>query len=208
MIHTIRWMVRREPQERQPHVYTQVLVPFLLGGLMGGAAAGLLVALVARVLFLVVGSHLRVVALVSSLVALAYLGQVLGIWRLPRLSVRHQVPRAWQEMFRAPIASFLYSAGLGLTFFTRISSTALYPFVAVLLGLGQWPWAVVLLFALSGLMRASTALLVPARHWEQGSTEAVDDELKVLSLAAKYGRLAVLTAATMIFVLLIFTLHG
>jgi hypothetical protein len=181
MIHTIRWMVMREPEADQYRIGAQILFLFLLGGLTGGAVAGGMVAFVGYLLFLLVGSHLVGFALASSLVGVAYIGQQLGWWRLPRLSLSHQVPEAWRNIFAPKTASFLYSGALGLTFFTRISSYALYPFLVLLLGLGRWPWAAILLFVIAGFTRSATALLVPVKRWAYSSATVVTDELEPFS---------------------------
>jgi hypothetical protein len=78
MIHTIRWMVMREPEADQYRIGAQILFLFLLGGLTGGAVAGGMVAFVGYLLFLLVGSHLVGFALASSLVGVAYIGQQLN----------------------------------------------------------------------------------------------------------------------------------
>ena len=158
MIHTIRWMVSREPSSQQKRVAERILPLFLLGGLVGGAVAGVVTAFFARILLGAAGGHLLFFALASSVVAVAYMGRVVGLWNIPKISFKHQVPEAWRNMFRPQTASLIYSTALGFTFPTRISSYAVYPLVVLLLGLGQWPWIVVSIFAVMGLTRAATAL--------------------------------------------------
>lgn len=191
MIHTIRWMVMREPEADRYRVGVQVLILFLLGGLTGGAVAGGLVAFLAYLISLLVGPQLVVLAVASSLVGMLYVVEPVGWVRMPRLSLRHQVPEAWRNMFAPRTSSFLYSTALGLTFFTRISSTALYPFLVLLFGFSRWPWVAILLFAITGFTRSAMALLVPMKRWESKSAIVVDNELESFSWRVGTIRMAV-----------------
>lgn len=195
MVHTIRWMVMREPPTEHDRMGAQILPLFLLGGFVGGASAGGLVAFAAYLISLLLGRHLAAFAIASSLVGMVYVAKHLGWIRLPRLSLNHQVPEAWRNIFPPSTASFLYSAALGLTFFTRISSSAMYPFVILLLGFSRWPWAIVLLFAITGFTRSATALVVPIKRWAYVQAITVDDELEPLSSQVAVAR-AVVGVAT------------
>jgi hypothetical protein len=210
MIHTIRWMVSREPSSQQKRVAERILPLFLLGGLVGGAVAGVVTAFFARILLGAAGGHLLFFALASSIVAVAYMGRVVGLWNIPKISFKHQVPEAWRNMFRPQTASLIYSTALGFTFPTRISSYAVYPLVVLLLGLGQWPWIVVSIFAVMGLTRAATALLVPIRGWSRHSAESVATELTALSRISTFGVPIVLgtTAVSLLVWALVILGHG
>jgi hypothetical protein len=112
-------------------------------------------------------------------------------------SIRHQVPEAWRNIFAPSIASFLYAGALGLTFFTRISSFAVYPLVILILGIGERPWAIICLFALAGLIRAATALLVLIRGWAYLPTAEVLDELRGISSVVNKSSAAVAIVAAL-----------
>jgi hypothetical protein len=195
MVETIRWMVQRESQDTQYHVGIRAMSLFLLGGLTGGAVAGVLLALGAYALFIAIGSHLVGFALASATAALAFAGRQLEWWTIPNVGLRHQVPEAWRNIFAPSTASFLYAGALGLTFFTRISSFAVYPLVILLLGIGQKAWVIICLFAMTGLVRAATALLVLIRRWAYSPTARVLDEIVgISSVTNKYS--AVVAIAT------------
>jgi hypothetical protein len=202
MVDTIRWMVIREPEAQQRRVSVQVLSSFLLGGVAGGAVAGGFLALLASVVAAATGTHLAAFAFAAGLVGLAYLGQQAGLWRIPKVSSPHQVPKAWRSEFSPRTSSLLYSGALGLTFFTKISSYMLYPLVVLLLGLGAWPWAVVSLFALVGLTRAATGLLVPIRRWAHTSTTEVNAQLQGLWSVVNVTRTICFVGATVALLLL------
>jgi hypothetical protein len=197
MIETIRWMVQREPHGTQYHVGVRAMSFFLLGGLAGGAVAGVLLALGAYALYMVIGSHLIGFALASAIAALAFAGRQLEWWTIPKFSLRHQVPEAWRNIFAPSAASFLYAGALGLTFFTRISSFAVYPLVILMLGIGERPWAIICLFAVAGLVRAGTALLVLIRRWAYLPHPEVLDELLRISSIVNKGSAAVAIIAAL-----------
>jgi len=150
----------------------KVLLLFIAGGLAGGLLAGVFVALAARGLFFLGGSHLNLIAILTSIAAFAYFTRQAGIIGFPAPTAHHQVPEAWRNIFSPGTGSFLYAGALGLTFFTRVSSYSLYPLVLLLLGLGRWPIAIMSLFAITGLARASTTLLVPTKGWSK--QDAID----------------------------------
>jgi hypothetical protein len=197
MVETIRWMVQREPQGTQYYVGVRAMSFFLLGGLAGGALAGVLLALGAYALYMAIGPHPIGFALASAIAAVAFAGRQLEWWTIPKPSLRHQVPEAWRNIFAPSTTSFLYAGALGLTFFTRISSFAVYPLVVLMLGLGQWPWAIICLFAVAGLVRAGTALLVLIRRWAYLPHPEVLDELLRISSIVNKGSAAVAIIAAL-----------
>lgn len=165
MAETVSWMVKRETSAKRFRVTCRILRCFLAGGLVGGALMGLLVAGIARLFYVALGNELRPFSAAAAALAIAYLGTTLGVWRMPKPQIAQQVPSSWREVFPPGVASFLYASALGLTFFTRIGSLALFPLLALSLGLGQWPLAIVSLFAITGFFRAATALIVPVSDW-------------------------------------------
>lgn len=173
MLMTVSLMVAREPPDRRNPTSRTVGIWFLAGGLAGGTLTGLALAGGAAIIHLVTGDMVSGFALAAAVTAVAYVGPALSLWRFPKPGTAHQVPAEWREMFPTQLTSFVYAAVLGMTFFTRISSLAVYPFVVLTLGLGQWPLAIIALFALAGLIRAGTALVVPVLEWIETTSEAV-----------------------------------
>ena len=57
MLHTISWMVTREPEEARDRVRARILTWFLIGGVAGGALMGAMIAVAAGELFTVIGSR-------------------------------------------------------------------------------------------------------------------------------------------------------
>jgi hypothetical protein len=161
MITTLSWMVTREPEEWRSRVGDQAAARFVLGGLLGGALGGVLVAVVAVAVTSTVTSSLPWFAAAAAIASLLYAGRDFGLWRIPRPQSRRQVPEAWRTIFSTQRASLAYAAVLGFGFLTRISSVAFYTLLLLGLGMGDSPFAVVALFALAGLARTSTVLLVP-----------------------------------------------
>ena len=88
-------------------------------------------------------------------------------------------------MFPTWVTSFAYATTLGATFFTRISSLAVFPFVVFLVGLGRWPVAVIVLFAMAGVVRAATALVVPLWDWFDADGEAIGAALEFPARVAR-----------------------
>lgn len=185
MVQTISWMVKREDFASRTKMSGVILRWFLAGGLLGGAIAGLLVAGPARLIYAIFGTQLRLLTAVAVIPAVAYLGRPLRLWRLPKLQIAQQVPSSWRDVWPPRVASFLYAGALGLTFFTRVSSLALFPLTLLALGLGQWPIAIVALFAISGLLRAATALLVPLFDWVDVSGSVIFAALERQGRAAE-----------------------
>jgi MFS family permease len=177
MIQTISWMVQREELSSRARISRVILRWFLIGGLLGGAAAGLLVAGPARVIYTLVGNQLRLFVAAAVVLAIAYVGRPLKLWRVPKPQFAQQVPPSWRDVWPPRMASFLYAGVLGLGFFTRISSVALFPLGVLALGLGKWPLAIVTLFAITGLMRAATALIVPLFGWVEVSGSTIVNAL-------------------------------
>ena len=161
MLYTISWMVRRERPAAYAAVERDVIASFLAGGLVGGSVAGALVAVLARGIFIAIGTHQSIVGAVCALLAFSYAGAAARIWHLPVPQLKSQVPAAWRNIFSPKVASFLYSAGLGMFFFTRLGSAVALPLTAYALGLGYKPVAIVLIFAAAGLIRAATAMVLP-----------------------------------------------
>ena len=182
MLYTISWMVRREPAARQSATEREILVAFLLGGLVGGAVAGAMIAALARGIYDLVGRPVLLSASAGAVLAAAFAGSNIGLWSLSTPQLRSQVPAAWREIFRPRLASFLYSAGLGLFLFTRLGSAVALPLTVCALGLGYQPFAVILTFTSAGLVRAITGLAVPL-----GRIESDGDVRKVM---ARFGPLA------------------
>ncbi len=174
MLYTIRWMVEREPEAERHRARAEVFVWFLLGGLAGGALVGSVIALLARTIFYLSGSRPLLFLGAAAVVAAAYAGQAAAFWRVPRPQFHHQVPESWRNIFSRKVASFLYAAGLGTVFFTRLSSRAAYPLAILLLGIGRTPVAIIAIMASVGLVRASTSLALPLLHLDRVSSDRID----------------------------------
>jgi hypothetical protein len=198
MIQTISWMVKREPVESQPRVMNVTLRWFLLGGLVGGAVAGVLVAGPARLLYVIFGDQIHVFMILAVVVASGYLGNLLHLWRIPKPQVPRQVPVSWRDVFPLRLASFIYAAGLGLTFFTRIGSLATFPLAILALGFGGRPVVVIELFALTGLVRAATSLLVPLLGWAGQSGEAIFDSMEPRAAAIRRAEALILASGALV----------
>ena len=168
MLYTISWMVTSN-SESSPSDFA-LLFTFLIGGAAGGLLLGLAVAAAARFLFLLIGSEAWSFALGASAVSLLALGSAVGMYRIRIPQLSHQVPEAWRSIFSPYVAGFIYSGALGAQVFTRLNSAVLYPLVIVALGLGQWPTVIIGTFALAGILRSSTSLILPLGGlYEQGS---------------------------------------
>jgi hypothetical protein len=181
MLYTISWMVEREPQAERHRARAEVLAWFLLGGLAGGALMGSVIALLARTIFYLSGSPPLLFLGAAAVVAAAYAGQAAALWRVPRPQFHHQVPESWRNIFSRKVASFVYAAGLGTVFFTRLSSRAAYPLAILLLGIGRTPVAIIAIMASVGLVRASTSLVLPSLHLDRVSSDGI-----VTWIASKY----------------------
>lgn len=191
MAETIRWMVVREPVQQRTRLSRQILAVFLIGGFLGGAISGVFVGGIAWLIH-IIGLETRGFAIVAIVLALGYAGHVAGLWKLPKPQLPHQVPPAWREVLPPLGASFIYAGVLGMTFFTRIGSLLFYPMLVLLLGLGQHPATIVSAFALAGLGRAATALIVPLFSWYNVGGEAVFDVLDHSFPLARKSELAML----------------
>jgi len=188
-------MVTRMPSPREREwLWPRILTGFLVGGLVGGAAMGGLIAVVARLIFYVVGAHPAAVAIAAAVVAAVYGGRAAGFWRVPKPQSPHQVPPAWRDIFSPVVASVVYAAGLGAIYFTRIGSVAVYPLAILLLGMGRAPIAIIEIMAVVGLVRAATALVGPYLHLDLGSREAVPAMMEKYASALRRGELLVLAA--------------
>lgn len=183
MVQTISWMVTRRDLGSRPRASGLIQRWFLVGGLVGGATGGLVVAGVARLTYVVVGEQTGLFLLASAAVAFLYGMHTIGVWSMPKPQVAQQVPSAWRDVLPVRAASFLYALTLGFTFATRVSSLALYPLLVLSLGLGKWPLAVIALFAIAGLTRAATALIVPLRGWDGASNSVM---VPVLEAGAQF----------------------
>src|SRR5438094_6454693 len=141
MAQTISWMVKREEPATRAKMSGVILRWFLAGGLVGGTVAGVVVAGPARLIYAVFGDQIRVFSVVAVILSIGYLGRPLKLWRLPKPQFAQQVPPSWRDVWPPRTASFLYAGALGLTFFTRINSVALFPLAALALVPGRWPIA-------------------------------------------------------------------
>jgi len=173
MLHTISWMVTREPEEARDRVRARILTWFLIGGVAGGALMGAMVAAAAGELFTVIGSRTTIFVAIAAVVASAYAGRAANLWHLPKPQLPHQVPEAWRNIFGLRFASFIYAGGLGMIYLTRLGSLAAYPLALLLLGAGRTPLAIIEMMAAVGLVRASTALVLPVRGLDRMSGDAV-----------------------------------
>jgi hypothetical protein len=197
MIHTIRWMVAREAEPVRSRISFVTLGWFLLGGLVGGTFAGVLVATLARVLFLLLDAGTRPFAAFAAIVSLMALGQRLRLWTIPFPQFRHQVPEAWRNTFSTRVGAFVYAGALGFAFFTKVTSLVFYPLVVLGLGLGAAPFAIVAIFAIQGLARASTGIFVLLRpDWLTMEGDLVVSELNRWIGSVRLAEIAVLGFAT------------
>ena len=185
MTQTISWMVQREAPANRDMMSRRILTWFIAGGLIGGSIAGILVVGLARIVVLVLGTQMKVFALGALIVALAYLGRTFRLWRMPKPQSSHQVPSSWRDVWPPRMASFLYAGTLGFGFVTRISSLALFPLIVLALGFGRWPLAIIALFAIVGLVRAATALVVPLFGWVSVDTRVIVNGLGSAGLLAE-----------------------
>lgn len=196
MIQTISLMVKRTDAAERGRLSRSILAWFVVGGFTGGAIAGALVAGVARLLYVWFGDGLATSAVIAAAVAVLYVGPALRWWRMPMPQLTQQVPSTWREVFPPRLASFTYALPLGFAFLTRVASLAVYPMLVFGLGLGRWPIAVIVMFAIAGLVRAASALLVPFAGWSNvsGTTifAALDNRTR---LADRLEGVALLAAA-------------
>lgn len=192
MLHTISWMVTREPEGARDRVRARIVTWFLIGGIAGGALMGAMIAVVARELFNVIGSRTTIFVAIAAVVASAYAGRAANLWHLPKPQLPHQVPEAWRNIFGLRFASFIYAGGLGMIYFTRLGSLAAYPLALLLLGMGRTPLAIIEMMAAVGLVRASTALVLPVRGLDRMSGDAVPTWLQKHSKAMQRGEVLVL----------------
>jgi hypothetical protein len=192
MLHTISWMVTREPEEARDRVRARILTWFLIGGVAGGALMGAMIAVAAGELFTVIGSRTTIFVAIAAVVASAYAGRAANLWHLPKPQLPHQVPEAWRNIFGLRFASFIYAGGLGMIYFTRLGSLAAYPLALLLLGMGRIPLAIIEMMAAVGLVRASAALVLPVRGLDRMSGDAVPTWLQKHSKAMQRGEVLVL----------------
>ena len=192
MLHTISWMVTREPEGARDRVRARIVTWFLIGGIAGGALMGAMIAVVARELFNVIGSRTTIFVAIAAVVASAYAGRAANLWHLPKPQLPHQVPEAWRNIFGLRFASFIYAGGLGMIYFTRLGSLAAYPLALLLLGAGRTPIAIIETMAAVGLVRASTVLVLPVRGLDRMSGDAVPTWLQKHSKAMQRGEVLVL----------------
>lgn len=178
MVHTVRWMVARENDDKwRFKTESQVFGWFLIGGLLGGVISGAFVALLA-VLLAPLGKPMRAtLVLGAALVATLYALRSAGLIRIPAPQSRHQVPPAWRSIFSPRFASLIYSTALGLSFFTRVPSLVFYPLLLAALSLGESPLIVVAAFGLLGFTRAATGVIVPAKNWYLTPMEEISSTL-------------------------------
>ena len=192
MLHTISWMVTREPEKARDRVRARILTWFLIGGVAGGALMGAMIAAAAGELFTVIGSRTTIFVAIAAVVASAYAGRAAGLWHLPKPQLPHQVPEAWRNIFGLRFASFIYAGGLGMIYLTRLGSLAAYPLALLLLGMGRTPLAIIEMMAAVGLVRASTALVLPVRGLDRMSGDAVPTWLQKHSKGMQRAEVLVL----------------
>lgn len=192
MLHTISWMVTREPEEARDRARARILTWFLIGGVAGGALMGAMIAVVAGELFTVIGSRTMIFVVVAAVVAFAYAGRAANLWHLPKPQLPHQVPEAWRNIFGLRFASFIYAGGLGMIYLTRLGSLAAYPLALLLLGAGRTPLAIIEMMAAVGLVRASTVLVLPVRGLDRMSGDAVPTWLQKHSKGMQRAEVLVL----------------
>lgn len=192
MLHTISWMVTREPEEARDRARARILTWFLIGGVAGGALMGAMIAVVAGELFTVIGSWTMIFVAVAVVVAFAYAGRAANLWHLPKPQLPHQVPEAWRNIFGLRFASFIYAGGLGMIYLTRLGSLAAYPLALLLLGAGRTPLAIIEMMAAVGLVRASTVLVLPVRGLDRMSGDAVPTWLQKHSKGMQRAEVLVL----------------
>lgn len=192
MLHTISWMVTREPEEARDRARPRILTWFLIGGVAGGALMGAMIAVVAGELFTVIGSRTMIFVVVAAVVAFAYAGRAANLWHLPKPQLPHQVPEAWRNIFGLRFASFIYAGGLGMIYLTRLGSLAAYPLALLLLGAGRTPLAIIEMMAAVGLVRASTVLVLPVRGLDRMSGDAVPTWLQKHSKGMQRAEVLVL----------------
>ncbi|HZI72595.1 MAG TPA: hypothetical protein VFD73_00940, partial [Gemmatimonadales bacterium] len=89
-------------------------------------------------------------------------------------------------------ASFIYAGGLGMIYLTRLGSLAAYPLALLLLGAGRTPLAIIEVMAAVGLVRASTALVLPVRGLDRMSSDAVPTWLQKHSKGMQRAEVLVL----------------
>jgi hypothetical protein len=192
MLHTISWMVTLAPEPARPRVCARVLKWFISGGIAGGAVMGAAIALAARELVDVAGPLPTISVAGAAVLAAIYAGHEANVWHVPRPQFGHQVPEAWRKIFSPSVASFIYGFGLGTIYLTRLGSLVAYPLVLLLLGMGRTPGAIVAIMAAVGLVRTSTAFLIPFLRLESANSEAVLELMRKYSRSAKRGDLLTL----------------
>src|SRR5215471_16846751 len=99
MLHTVSWMVAREPTARRDQLHVEILASFLVGGIVGGALMGALIVVPAWGLYHLVGSRPGVFVAMAASVAAAYALRAANLWNIPKPQVPSQVPEAWRNIF-------------------------------------------------------------------------------------------------------------
>jgi hypothetical protein len=129
----------------------------------------------------------------------AYLLGEVARGRLPVPQLRRQVPDWWRTFFPAPIAAFMYGAGLGVGFLTYLAHGTLVVVSALAFSTGR-PLAGALIGAPFGIARGLSILKAAGVRTPEDGRRLVD----ALSRSSETGRrlanaaaLAVLTAATL-----------
>jgi hypothetical protein len=153
---------------------------------------GAMIAVAAGELFTVIGSRTTIFVAIAAVVASAYAGRAANLWHLPKPQLPHQVPEAWRNIFGLRFASFIYAGGLGMIYLTRLGSLAAYPLALLLLGAGRTPLAIIEMMAAVGLVRASTALVLPVRGLDRMSGDAVPTWLQKHSKGMQRAEVLVL----------------
>jgi hypothetical protein len=198
MLHTISWMVTLVPEPARPRACARVLRWFISGGIAGGAVMGAVIALAAWELAHVIGSLPAISVAGAALLAAIYAGHEANVWHAPKPQFGHQVPEAWRKIFSPVAASFIYGFSLGTIYLTRLGSPVAYPLAFLLLGMGRPPGTIIAIMATVGLVRTSTAFLVPLLRLEDANGQAVLALMRKYTRPAKHGDLLTLLLVTVI----------
>lgn len=135
----------------------------VLGGCLGGAAAGLILASISALFSQAAPVAAAAAPTVLLPVGLLYAGFVdAGIVRMPIFNPSRQTPGWWPCAFGDKAAIFMWGADLGLGFSTRITFQGLLPLALFGLLAGNVVTAV-LVMSLYGFVRALTVVTVILR---------------------------------------------
>jgi sulfite exporter TauE/SafE len=107
------------------------LLAYAVASVAGSAAVGIALGLVGLLFGRVIGhssasSRAPLVAVIASLIGIAYGLADAGLIGLPRPQLRRQVPRGWSARYPPAVTGLLYGARLGVGLTTYIPSGAFY----------------------------------------------------------------------------------